>query len=1575
MDIYSSGPPSDYVAIPSQGLPGPFSYRSSPPLSQPVPLLNRVGTFDGNLPRGKKNPKKQSSDDARMVSNTENQASNGANPEQPFAPQNTQLLFHPRPLDAMPQVQELHPSSGAGPYAGNYYHPNLLRGHQSGNGPEPFDHPSHHRQGLMQPAMEGRPQVVSNPYSPPTHKLEGPNQDPRSTVPNLPIPTNTQHPGTTAKGVLYKENTGFASTQVGPHISQPLDPHAFGHQLPNRQMDAQGRQDPVPGIQRAALAPILNAGQPQFLGTPGRSRVNEAPRNPVHEGCTIWIGGLPIELDKSALMTLLRPCRGLINVSRPRESPSPSHNRINRSYAFAEYVLPNSRIARTTNLRDYSFLNPVDAAEALERLPQTRFPSLPEGTFLSTNYPRPRPYPPSGYYQHGNDRDSKQPASNVSPTKSRKGEDSNRAGKPKNEHGRKPSKGLARGKKQSTSSSEGKTGNPSERLSAVEVGQKWSSLQPQEAIVIPDPDGKAGSMASVSRSSTDGQDSKPINQHPGHIQPDVGVEKHANQGSRISGDGAQDNSSGSSTKLRVQEKHQATSSRPTEGQKKVPKKKSKGSNKLPVPENPRSESPTVQPDPGSAKRNTQAKPSEIDAGKFLEDSGHLEANGKQAGFEIEPSKMTARTVPFDPTSPLPKDPATVDQCFLGRNPTEDDGHPPEASVANVTKPSGAKDDKEEALETPVESSLSAVPLEQSEEPKALAMRRNVSNSTQGSADTAPSILSSTAPASGSQTERSNSTTQETLTLMVQGGCPTSETALSSAFFETGQLRDEASIASSNASQSGSAVIVKHDFEKDGQLHEARSNVENFKRNPEPRESPTDQKSETSTSLAPSKSGKGTEHVREELHNNTYGEVGEFRLGPVKEDPEQSSGMLLIQPSPSNSDRAFSGSPARKGAPSIPPRLSSLAAPSTPIKTHQKKKPRNLTPVVQASPPRVAGLSAEATEMDSTLQTTGSKRLDLTINTAAHTLTTDKLKDLPKPETPFLMDDGVRVAPPKIDRQNVEASNADRYYAQKNNYQVFHLGNAMQINATFSSLDSCDSSSAHPSETSIPDHSSIGTQNDLETTLREAGFRTLSSTSPFTIKIPDLALLETLNEERNPLEDRGNKDGRVMSWIDDKGKLGPGMTFDAWTKQNEVIEVVKKATAVKRLLAGSPTHPWTKIESHRQQLSRFVTQFSSDAQAKQPTKTEAQQVLKAKAPLGTFPQRDSPICEMQKWNKNVSLVMEKNASEPSPAYAQSRKSTTNSPSKASRGALSRRQQQERRHPVLINKPDPQTPVRKLGRDEDVFKTANTELENSLTKRRITESESSPGTFGRRTPSEEPPTPSAVPVPRAALNQVSKPEDLFVEMGEDRRRWSDDRYRVSNVSNPQVEERMTSSDPELKPSGGEFDMRRETRVKDVEPEQEITETESEVQQTPDESTQGESNGEELGSEVGKQDQRIIAKSDETENPVSAKSKEKAPQDLEEPTHQKQTSQMLEASFPSFDSNDTASKEGSSGEAPHNRPRGAHSPLKRSGYNAVAGRGTSDGKRDGKKEASKDPWALPQGEKPWGEGRGEKKKRGRK
>ena len=1573
MDTYNFGPPDDYVAIPSRGLPGPFTYQPLPPLTQPVPLLDRVGTFNGNVPKGKKNPEKKSSDDARIVSITENgpcEASNGANPKRPFPPQNIQMPFYPRSPDAIPLGQALRPSAGTVPYPGNYHQPGLPPGHHSGHGQEQFHHPPHHRQAPIQTSMEDPTLVTSNPYSPLAHGLPGLTQDFRPVEPTIPMPTSVQHQGATMTGQLLEENAGSGSTQVRSHISQPMDPHAFGHQPPDPRMDAQGRNDPIPQFQRPALAAVSNAGQPQLSGTSWRSRANEISRRPMQEGCKLWIG-LPGKFDKAAVMALLRPCRGLVDVSEPREST----NHSNCSYAFAKYVPPISSIARNTDPRNHSFQTPADAAEALERLPQTHFASLPEGTFLSTNYAKPKPYQSPGHCQRGIGGDSKRPVSSVSPTKSRKGEDSNRVGKSKKEHGRKPSKGSVRGKKPSTSSSEGKLGKPSERFHAVDAAQKESDLQPEEAIVIPCPHGKAESMVHVRLSSTESQSSKPMSQDIGVIQSDAGVETRTNQISAITDHGAQDISSAPSPKPQAPESHQATSLTYTEGRTKAPKKKSKDSNKLPVPGNKGQEPPTVQPAYGTAEPKARAKPFANDAGKVLEDSGDLKGKGKRAEFGIDASKTIVPTVPLEPTSTTPKDLETADQSFLGRNPTEGDGEQPKASVANVTKPSAANDVKAEMSETapaPLESAPSAVPLEQSKEPISQAMRR-VSNSAQGSADTAASILSSTAAPSSSQTERSNNITLETLSPTSQTACPSLEAALLPVVFEPSQLRGklEVSIVSSNVSQSGTAVIPEYDCKEDSLSQEAISNAEFPVPIAELGETVMEQQSETPTSLAPSETGNSTKGVQEGLPNLINRVFGGFQPGLFEENPAQTPSMMSIQPSPSKSDQAFRRSPARKRAPSIPPRSSSLAAPSTPIKTHQKKKPRNLKPVKEASPSRATGLPLESTQMDSSLQTTRCTKLKfpfLTIDSAARPLTNDKSKGLPKPETPFLMDDGVKVPPPKITRQVVDGSSADRYYAQKNNYQVFHLGNAMQINATFNGHDFSDSTST-PSETSTPDYASVKEQPDLETTLREAGYRSLSGTSPFTIKDPELALLDTIDEEWNPLENNTKKDERLLSWVDDKGNIGGAISFDAWTKQNEMIEVVKKATAVKRFLADSPPLPWTKIESHRQQLSGFVTHSFSDAQEQQSTETTVRQSLEARALLNAAPQRDSSISETRKWTRKVSLFMEQNASEPSPAYAQPRKPKTDSPGKSSRG----RPSQERWHPVLINKPDPHILARKLGGDDDAVRFVNTELSNSLTSGQTTESESSPSTFGRRTPSEEQLTPSVILIPSAALDQVSKLKDIFVEMGKDRRRWSDDRHRVGS---PQEGERMTSSDPELKPSGEEFDVRGMTDVKDVEPKQEAKETKIEVQQKPHEDEPSESKGKELDSEDRKQDQKTTIRSDDTENPTSAESKEKTPEKSENLTHQRQISQPFEKSFSSFGSDFTTSNEGNSEEAQHIRPRGGHSPIKRSGYNAVAGR-SNDRKRAGKKEASKDPWALPQGETPWGSGgrgRGEKKKRER-
>ena len=1204
----------------------------------------------------------------------------------------------------------------------------------------------------------------------------------------------------------------------------------------------------------------------------------------------------------------------------------------------------------------------------MERLPQTRFPSLPEGTFLVTDYAKPRAHwSPSNNYG-GTDGASKQPVLDSSPIKFCEDEDSNRVVGSKIEHGRKPSKGSARGKKQAATNSETNSRNTSGPVSAVNVDNE-SGLQPEEAFGSSAPDSKAASTAHVNQSSTGGTDPmvlNVLNQDTGAIHSDVDLDRHASSITKTAGDRAQNTSSCPGAKCQIQERS-SKSSRHTEGRTKASKKKSKGSNKLSVSDKKNSEPPTGHTAFGNAKPKARAKTPvnesvqcSVESGLTLENKSHTES-------EVEASRMIASKVLLDPTStlkqhPKPADQETTDQSFLGRKATETDGEGPEDSVANVNR----GDDKMDTLETEsasLETARSSVPSVQSEELTSQAMRRYVSNSTQGSVDTTWSLLSYTGPPTSSQTERSSSFSQENLSPIVRAACPSLETTALPHCPKPGQLSGKAvaSIAGSTVSQSESAVISKGAWEEDGQPQKGKFDVETSVQDCGSGETPTKHKPRTIASRLSSKTQKDATHV-EELQNPTKGDV---RAGPSEKNTEKASSTLSMQPSLSTAEPALPINPSRKRAMSIPPRSSSLAAPSTPIKTHQKKKPRNLTHLTEVLPSSVTGLPADRTRKDSNLQIMESTKLNFAVSSADHVEpapTIERSRDLPKPETPFLMDDGVRIAPPKISRRVLEASNVDRYYAQKNDYQVFYWSSNTHY-AKFRSLDSSDTASTHPSETSTPDSASAKKQDDLEASLREAGYRTLSGISPFTIKDPALAFLETLDEQGKPLDNRTNEDGPLLTWFDDKGKIGQVMSLDAWTKQHELTEVVKKATAAKRLLADSPPLTWTKMESLQQKLSRFVTQDSSGAYGQRTTDSKDPRILKAESLLNTIPQREASTSEMLRWSTRVSFFIEQNASEQTPADIETRELTTSS--------SSRRRQQEHRRPVLINQPDPQILARKLERNENGFGTAITDSDESLTSGRVTESELSPSTYGRRTPSEEGSTPSVAFIPSTALSPIGKLKDPF-EKGEDRGRWSNHHHWSGT---PQEEEPMKTPDPTHESSSGEFEVGRLTRIVDVGPEPGLKKQVNETQQHTHtgKPCKGEEN--ELGSDDEKQNRRISVEFNVSEDPKPAEPKWNRIQGSEDSAHQKQPSQLPQVSSSSFQSGQPTSNESTSDEVQLTRPRGGHSPLKRSGYNAVAGRGI-DGKRNGNKEASKkDPWALPQGEKPWGcggEGRGRQRRR---
>ncbi|KAM0800138.1 hypothetical protein BDR22DRAFT_889792 [Usnea florida] len=1515
MDNDASPPPDNYIAIPSRGLPGPFTYRPLPPSTQSVPLLDRVEMFDGNLPKGKKNPQKKSSDDARIVSNTGNgplHASHGANNQRPFTLQNIPPPFYSQSPEATPSGPDYHPNSATVPFSGDVLQANLPQSHTSGDRQETVHRPPYSGQMPMQPAMGGRSRVMTNPYAQPAHELQGPMQDPRPAMLTLSIPQNLQHQERIARGHLFEEHSCSLSTQVRPHFPQPLEPPSLGHQLPDRRIEAEDRRTPDLENQRPAVAPISNAGQSPTSGISGRSLAKDTPRRSVPEGCTIWIGGIPQEFDKAAVMHLLRPCRGLVYVSKPKISQT-SRDTMKRSYVFAD------------------FQNSVDAAEALERLPQTRFADLPDGTFLNTNYARSPANSSPRHQQRGGEEQRKWPGFNISPSKSRTGEDPARAGNPKTELGRNSSEGSGRGKKATASSFDGDSRRPSERVIAVDADHKASHLQPEEASTSLLPHGRAESMVYVSQPSADSQQGiKPMNRESTVVQPDVGVEPYANDGSTDTGDGAREITSPVATKAQVQDNHQGPGLKRHEGHTKSSKKKSRNSKRLPVPETKAAEPHLVKADFTISKPTKPAEPSTSDINKVPKNN--LEDKGKQSTSEVEASTMTAPTQNhLDPGPTLPKDLNTPDQSFLDCNPTEVDGEHPKASVAYVAIHSNAKDGEAKVSQiAPIsrDPAVRAAPPKRPEDPMSEAMRDN-STSRPRSVDTMV-ILHSTAPPSSSQIDCSNSLTDETLPSTIRASHLSSESPQASKASGLGEIA-------------------------------------------------SDKKAEYPKGLVPSRTGLKTSYVQEGLTTITNRESVELRPSLVKVDVEKGSNLPLIQPSSSKSNREVPKSPVRKRAPSIPPRSSSLAAPSTPIKTHQKKKPRILTPIGEAPSEDHLGcltkVTVDCTKIVPNKLAMGSTKIAqpiLKIDPAACALTAESLKDLPKPETPFLTDDGVRMAPPMINRHTVGgASNSKRYYELKRAYQISHLGSDTHVSATSDVIDFPGSTSPQSSDTSMPDRALTKEQtNDLVTTLREAGFRCLSDSSPFPVKTPELAFFEVIEREENSLETYTNKGGPMVSWIDDSGKLGPGMTLDALIKQNEILEVVKKAAAVKRLLAGPP--PWTKIEYQRKQLSRWITDFVTSSQEQQIVKLKAHRTLMAKPLLDTIPRRDSSTTELQEWSTKVSRFMEENASGSSPTYGQSRKRATNSPSKSTRCTPLQQEQQERRHRVLINKPDPQVLACEPSRNDFALQSLDTEFSDTLTTGQITESELSPSTFGRRTPSEERPTTSVALVHVAPFNQINKLDDLFVGMRKEQRRWSDDCQRFCTS---QEEDRMTKSDHGIQPLDAEFDVLRVTEMENVEPESETKDIENGVRQTPRKEKHSESTSKELGE--GEGDQNIPAKSDRSKDHTPAESKQDAPAKAENPKHQKHIPRPLGASGSSFDSSVTTSNEGSSEEARRNQPRGGHNPLGRSSYNSVAGRGT-DAKRGKGKDGSQDPWALPQGEKAWGrggKGRGEKKRRQRK
>lgn len=248
--------PDTMVAIPSRGFPGPYGYFAR----GPVPLDDRGRKFSGNMPRGKRNPIKRLSDDARRqydadtghrsLPNSGISHDYPASSSQSWSQNNTRLRL----------TGSVHIS-------------------QVNNGP----HPGHHWQG--------------NEYK--VHRCP-PNIEETGTS----ILASAPHPQPETSGDASEGITSLAAANFSRSRCETDNPQ-YTHWTPNNGF----------GGQRSVLANMSNSGQPQLQHSP-------VARQGAYGGDKIWIGAIPPDFTKDMLLKLLEPCRGLRYISDPKSPHS-----------------------------------------------------------------------------------------------------------------------------------------------------------------------------------------------------------------------------------------------------------------------------------------------------------------------------------------------------------------------------------------------------------------------------------------------------------------------------------------------------------------------------------------------------------------------------------------------------------------------------------------------------------------------------------------------------------------------------------------------------------------------------------------------------------------------------------------------------------------------------------------------------------------------------------------------------------------------------------------------------------------------------------------------------------------------------------------------------------------------------------------------------------------------------------------------------------------------------------------------------------------------------------------------------
>ena len=291
---YPSSTTDCSMVVLSQDLPVLHTYKPQPR----APVTDRHRNYSDIKPRGKKNPVKRSSDDARKGS------FDAGSRRQSFSRRRySQVGTFPMvqsPQTMLPTLQ--------------------IPVHQSVPLSQPYT-------SMSGPVLESQHQLN---ISEARHAII------QNTV---PYTRDTAYAGHQLVGAKNEHPPSRYLVSVPDQASEPTGQssclHVPGHQIANSQTSHSNVQSTDLNIKVSPPAVKGNQGQAQFPQNPLNQ---ETPRRDVEfiKGYRIWIGGLPTDSSKENVLQLLEPFRGLLDILGPRNSLKQTYHQPYCGHVFAE---------------------------------------------------------------------------------------------------------------------------------------------------------------------------------------------------------------------------------------------------------------------------------------------------------------------------------------------------------------------------------------------------------------------------------------------------------------------------------------------------------------------------------------------------------------------------------------------------------------------------------------------------------------------------------------------------------------------------------------------------------------------------------------------------------------------------------------------------------------------------------------------------------------------------------------------------------------------------------------------------------------------------------------------------------------------------------------------------------------------------------------------------------------------------------------------------------------------------------------------------------------------------------------